>query len=48
MHRYVIDLRKFSAWEGTVRYLRFRPTNQPFSAIEIQSIRVLPVLEGFD
>ena len=48
MHRYVIDLREFSWWDGTVKYLRFRPVNAGLVDIEIQSIRILAEIEELD
>ncbi len=44
-HRYVLDLQDFSWWDGTVKYLRFRPVNAGLVNIEIQSIRILPEIE---
>mgnify|MGYP001546099781 CR=1 FL=1 len=48
MHRYVIDLRGFSWWDGTVKYLRFRPVNAGLVNIEIQSFRILSEVEELD
>jgi hypothetical protein len=48
MHRYVIDLSSFSYWDGVVKHLRLRPVDEAFIDIEIESIRILPVVEGLN
>ena len=45
MHRYVIDLREFSPWDGVIKYLRLRPTNEALVDIQIQSVRILSRVE---
>ena len=41
MHRYVIDLREFSRWQGVVNSLRLRASDEAGVSIEIESVRLL-------
>jgi hypothetical protein len=41
MHRYVIDLREFSRWQGVVNSLRLRTSDAAGVQVEIESVRLL-------
>jgi hypothetical protein len=41
MHRYVIDLREFSRWQGVVNSLRLRASDEAGVRVEIESVRLL-------
>lgn len=45
-HRYRIDLREYSEWDGIIKYLRIRLTDEAAVDIEIQSIRILPAADS--